>query len=65
MKRADKEERRRVTHGRSRSFSFSQSCRGTQLDNGVEIIHETDSTSNYSLPAYADIMVAYSTYDGG
>ncbi|KOX73015.1 Caspase-1 [Melipona quadrifasciata] len=43
----------------------SEACRGTQLDNGVEIIHETDSTSNYSLPAYADIMVAYSTYDGG
>lgn len=43
---------------------FIQACRGTQLDNGVEIIHETDSTSNYSLPAYADIMVAYSTYDG-
>ena len=46
---------------------FIQSCRGTKLDNGVEIIHETDSTpsaTTYSLPAYADIMVAYSTYDG-
>lgn len=32
----------------------------------MEIIHETDSTpsTTYSLPAYADIMVAYSTYDG-
>ncbi|XP_032672505.1 caspase-1-like isoform X2 [Odontomachus brunneus] len=45
---------------------FIQACRGTQLDKGVKIIHETDSkkTTYYSIPAYADIMVAYSTYDG-
>lgn len=44
---------------------FIQACRGTQLDKGVKIIHETDSKrTTYSIPAYADIMVAYSTYDG-
>lgn len=46
-------------------FSFPQACRGSQLDKGVKIIHETDSKrTTYSIPAYADIMVAYSTYDG-
>jgi hypothetical protein len=31
----------------------------------VKIIHETDSKrTTYSIPVYADIMVAYSTYDG-
>lgn len=43
---------------------FIQACRGTQLDNGVQIMHETDSVGTYSVPAYADIMVAYSSYDG-
>ncbi|XP_020291473.1 caspase-1-like isoform X2 [Pseudomyrmex gracilis] len=47
---------------------FIQACRGTQLDKGVKIIHETDSKTQrrttYSIPTYADIMVAYSTYDG-
>ncbi|KAH0947440.1 hypothetical protein HN011_005088, partial [Eciton burchellii] len=44
---------------------FIQACRGTQLDKGVKIIHETDSKrTTYSIPVYADIMVAYSTYDG-
>ncbi|RLU23490.1 hypothetical protein DMN91_003695, partial [Ooceraea biroi] len=44
---------------------FIQACRGTRLDKGVKIIHETDSKrTTYSIPAYADIMVAYSTYDG-
>ncbi|XP_067207288.1 caspase-1-like isoform X2 [Linepithema humile] len=44
---------------------FIQACRGTRLDRGVRIIHETDSKrTTYSIPAYADIMVAYSTYDG-
>ncbi|EGI60481.1 hypothetical protein G5I_11307 [Acromyrmex echinatior] len=42
-------------------------CRGTQLDNGVTVFNETDSiksdTVKYSIPAYADILVAYSTYD--
>ena len=39
-----------------------------QLDNGVTVFHKTDSiksdTLKYSIPAYADILVAYSTYDG-
>lgn len=49
----------------ARVFSFPQACRGSQLDKGVKIIHETDSKSTtYSIPTYADIMVAYSTYDG-
>ncbi|XP_014481616.1 PREDICTED: caspase-1-like isoform X2 [Dinoponera quadriceps] len=44
---------------------FIQACRGAQLDKGVKIFHETDSKKTmYSIPAYADIMVAYSTYDG-
>ncbi|KAG5313144.1 CASP1 protein, partial [Acromyrmex insinuator] len=47
---------------------FIQACRGTQLDNGVTVFNETDSiksdTVKYSIPAYADILVAYSTYDG-
>lgn len=44
---------------------FIQACRGVRLDKGVKIIHETDSKrTTYSIPAYADIMVAYSTYDG-
>ncbi|XP_018346795.1 PREDICTED: caspase-1-like [Trachymyrmex septentrionalis] len=47
---------------------FIQACRGTQLDNGVTFFHATDSiksdTLKYSIPAYADILVAYSTYDG-
>ncbi|XP_033230599.1 caspase-1-like [Belonocnema kinseyi] len=43
---------------------FIQACRGERLDKGVKIIHETDSGSTYSIPAYADILVAYSTYDG-
>ncbi|XP_029665203.1 caspase-1-like [Formica exsecta] len=44
---------------------FIQACRGSQLDKGVKIIHETDSKrTTYSIPTYADIMVAYSTYDG-
>ncbi|KYN13758.1 PREDICTED: caspase-1-like isoform X2 [Trachymyrmex cornetzi] len=47
---------------------FIQACRGTQLDNGVTFFHQTDSiksnTLKYSIPAYADILVAYSTYDG-
>ncbi|XP_011156835.1 caspase-1 isoform X2 [Solenopsis invicta] len=45
---------------------FIQACRGVQLDKGVKIMHETDSKRNttYSIPAYADIMVAYSTFDG-
>ncbi|XP_018302392.1 caspase-1 isoform X1 [Mycetomoellerius zeteki] len=47
---------------------FIQACRGTQLDNGVTFVHQTDSIKSdmfkYSIPAYADILVAYSTYDG-
>ncbi|XP_012063639.1 PREDICTED: LOW QUALITY PROTEIN: caspase-1-like [Atta cephalotes] len=47
---------------------FIQACRGMQLDNGVTVFHKTDSiksdTLKYSIPAYADILVAYSTYDG-
>ncbi|XP_046620580.1 caspase-1-like [Neodiprion virginianus] len=43
---------------------FIQACRGNRLDQGVTVIHETDSATSYSIPAYADIMVAYSTYDG-
>jgi caspase 7 len=43
---------------------FIQACRGARLDKGVKIIHETDSRTTYSIPAYADIMVAYATYDG-
>ncbi|XP_076235785.1 caspase-1-like [Calliopsis andreniformis] len=43
---------------------FIQACRGTQLDKPVKVTHETDSTSSYSIPAYADIMVAYSTFEG-
>ncbi|XP_018394376.1 PREDICTED: caspase-1-like [Cyphomyrmex costatus] len=46
---------------------FIQACRGNQLDGGVAFFHATDSMSNtfkYSIPAYADILVAYSTYDG-
>lgn len=45
-------------------LSVLQACRGARLDRPVKIIHETDSTNSYSIPAYADIMVAYSTYDG-
>ncbi|XP_071563908.1 caspase-1 isoform X1 [Temnothorax nylanderi] len=44
---------------------FIQACRGVQLDKGVKVMHETDSKrTTYTIPAYADIMVAYSTYDG-
>ncbi|XP_076640010.1 caspase-1-like isoform X2 [Colletes latitarsis] len=43
---------------------FIQACRGAQLDGGATIMHETDSGAAYSIPSYADIMVAYSTYDG-
>ncbi|KAL0105884.1 hypothetical protein PUN28_015954 [Cardiocondyla obscurior] len=44
---------------------FIQACRGARLDKGVKIIHETDSKGpTYSIPTYADIMVAYATYDG-
>ncbi|CAK9798525.1 unnamed protein product [Anthophora plagiata] len=42
---------------------FIQACRGTNTDSGVEM-HETDSTSSYTLPNFADILIAYSTYDG-
>lgn len=44
---------------------FIQACRGALLDKGVRIRQsETDSRNTYSIPSYADIMVAYSTYDG-
>ncbi|XP_054014572.1 caspase-1-like [Hylaeus anthracinus] len=43
---------------------FIQACRGSQLDAGATIMHETDSIDTYTIPSYADIMVAYSTYDG-
>ncbi|XP_015431252.1 PREDICTED: caspase-1-like, partial [Dufourea novaeangliae] len=43
---------------------FIQACRGTRLDDAVEVMHETDSMSSYSIPSHADILVAYSTYDG-
>ncbi|XP_011631290.1 caspase-1-like isoform X1 [Pogonomyrmex barbatus] len=46
---------------------FIQACRGDELDKGVKIsLHETDSMSSntYSIPIYADIMIAYATYDG-
>ncbi|XP_011631292.1 caspase-1-like isoform X3 [Pogonomyrmex barbatus] len=45
---------------------FIQACRGDELDKGVKIsLHETDSMSSntYSIPIYADIMIAYATYD--
>ncbi|OAD61883.1 Caspase [Eufriesea mexicana] len=43
---------------------FIQACRGTRVDNGVQMYYETDAMATFSLPSYADIMVAYSTYDG-
>ncbi|KAK2580025.1 hypothetical protein KPH14_012314 [Odynerus spinipes] len=47
---------------------FIQACRGDQLDDGVKIMQvrdETDSRAcSYSIPTFADIMVAYSTLDG-
>ncbi|KOC64156.1 Caspase-1, partial [Habropoda laboriosa] len=43
---------------------FIQACRGTQTDSGVEIRQETDSATAYTIPSFADILVAYSTYDG-
>ncbi|XP_012277844.1 caspase-1 [Orussus abietinus] len=43
---------------------FIQACRGDRLDDGVTIIHETDGAAIFSIPTYADIMIAYSTYDG-
>nr|XP_033325091.1 caspase-1-like isoform X2 [Megalopta genalis] len=45
---------------------FIQACRGARLDNGVEmkVVHETDSADVYRIPTHADIMVAYSTFDG-
>ncbi|XP_076753763.1 caspase-1 [Xylocopa sonorina] len=44
---------------------FIQACRGSDLDSGVQMVHQTDSVgSTYSLPIYADILVAYSSYEG-
>ncbi|CAL7951456.1 unnamed protein product [Xylocopa violacea] len=44
---------------------FIQACRGSDLDSGMQMVHQTDSVGcTYSLPIYADILVAYSTYEG-
>lgn len=47
---------------------FIQACRGDQLDDGVDIMEDRDETdsapSTYTIPIFADIMVAYSTVDG-
>ncbi|XP_076686886.1 caspase-1-like [Andrena cerasifolii] len=43
---------------------FIQACRGTRLDAGSQVVHERDGVDSYSIPTYADILVAYSTYDG-
>ncbi|XP_031843391.1 caspase-1-like isoform X1 [Nomia melanderi] len=43
---------------------FIQACRGSKLENGVQVMHETDGASSYTIPTHADIMVAYSTFDG-
>ncbi|XP_076278397.1 caspase-1-like isoform X2 [Lasioglossum baleicum] len=46
---------------------FIQACRGARLDSGVQmrVTHDTDGTDvQYRIPAQADIMIAYSTYDG-
>ncbi|CAK9831339.1 unnamed protein product [Anthophora retusa] len=42
---------------------FIQACRGTSTDSGIQM-HETDATPTYTLPSFADILIAYSTYDG-
>ncbi|XP_066581905.1 caspase-1-like [Prorops nasuta] len=44
---------------------FIQACRGTRLDSGVQLLSQTDGRGNsYSIPTFADILVAFSTYDG-
>ena len=43
---------------------FIQACRGTRLDAGLRVVHERDGVNSYSIPTFADILVAYSTYDG-
>lgn len=49
---------------------FIQACRGSMVDEGaiVKDKHQTDAApyveETYSIPAMADILVMYSTYQG-
>lgn len=53
--------------GKPKMF-FIQACRGENVDDGVSIRSKTsrDSSSDdiYVIPAMADILVMYSTYEG-
>merc|ERR1719420_2408270 len=46
---------------------FIQACQGDQLDQGVKMVHntETDAKSmSYKIPSHADFLIAYSTIPG-
>lgn len=47
---------------------FIQACQGDKLDGGVMLRERTetdsDSTMSYSIPVYADFLIAYSTIPG-
>lgn len=48
---------------------FIQACRGSEVDDGTKVRNriQTDSRSDdevYTIPAMADILVMYSTYQG-
>lgn len=47
---------------------FIQACQGDKLDGGVTLRERTetdsDSTMSYSIPVYADFLIAYSTIPG-
>ncbi|XP_046667716.1 caspase-1-like isoform X2 [Homalodisca vitripennis] len=40
---------------------FIQACQGDQLDGGVMLRSQVDSSPSYRIPAHADFLIAYST----
>ncbi|XP_046667717.1 caspase-1-like isoform X3 [Homalodisca vitripennis] len=43
---------------------FIQACQGDQLDGGVMLRSQVDSSPSYRIPAHADFLIAYSTIPG-